>query len=125
MKTLTIEWKHLDVAGETCDRCYDTGENLANEAKRLNRSLQPQGIEVVLVDTKLDETKVQQSNSLRFNGIPIEDILEIKVAENFCSSCSDLLGEETFCRTLEFEGNEYEDIPAKAIRKAARKVMGK
>lgn len=125
MKTLTIEWKHLDVAGETCDRCYDTGENLNNEIKRLNRSLQPQGMEVVLVDTKLDETEIQESNSLRFNGIPIEDILEIKVVENFCSSCSDLLDKETFCRTVEFEGNEYEDIPAKAIRKAARKVMGK
>lgn len=28
MKTLEIEWRHLDVQGETCDRCYDTGENL-------------------------------------------------------------------------------------------------
>jgi hypothetical protein len=124
MKTLTIEWKHLDVAGETCDRCYDTGENLANEVKRLNRSLQPQGIEVVLVDTKLDDTQILQSNSLLFNGIPIEDILEIKVSDNFCSSCSDLLNKETFCRTVEFEGNEYEDIPAKAIRQAALKVLG-
>ncbi|PKM84646.1 MAG: hypothetical protein CVU86_06340 [Firmicutes bacterium HGW-Firmicutes-11] len=124
MKTLTIEWKHLDVEGETCDRCYDTGENLANEVKRLNRSLQPQDIEVVLVDTKLDETMVQQSNSLLFNGIPIEDILEIKVAENFCSSCTDLIGKETYCRTVEFEGNEYEDVPAKAIRQAALRVLG-
>lgn len=123
MKTLTIEWKHLDVAGETCDRCYDTGENLNNEIKRLNRSLQPQGMEVVLVDTKLDETEIQESNSLRFNGIPIEDLLEIKVVENFCSSCSDLLNKETFCRMVEFEGSEYEDIPAKAIRQAVFKVL--
>jgi hypothetical protein len=56
MKKLIIEWKHLDVEGETCDRCYDTGENLANEVKRLNRSLQPKGIEVELLETKLDET---------------------------------------------------------------------
>lgn len=34
MKTLKIEWRHLDVGGETCERCYDTGENLVNEVKR-------------------------------------------------------------------------------------------
>lgn len=28
METLKIEWRHFDVEGETCDRCYDTGENL-------------------------------------------------------------------------------------------------
>lgn len=37
MKTLKIEWKHLDVAGDTCNRCYETGENLVQEIKRLNR----------------------------------------------------------------------------------------
>ena len=46
MNTLKIEWKHLDVEGETCNRCYDTGENLNQEVKRLNRFLRPQGIEV-------------------------------------------------------------------------------
>ena len=52
MRTLKIEWRHLDVAGEACDRCYDTGKVI-------------------------------------------------------------------------FEGSEYEDIPARAIRPAAYKVMGK
>ena len=49
MKKLKIEWRHLAVEGETCNRCYDTGENLTQEVKRLNRALQPQGIEVDLV----------------------------------------------------------------------------
>ncbi|MDD4474968.1 MAG: DUF2703 domain-containing protein [Eubacteriales bacterium] len=52
MKQLIIEWKHLDVKGETCERCYDTGENLAAEVKRLNRSIQPQGIDVEYIETK-------------------------------------------------------------------------
>lgn len=125
MKTLKIEWKHLDVAGDTCNRCYDTGENLVQEVKRLNRTLQPQDIEVELIETKLDDTQIPQSNMILFNGIPIEDILDIKVSENFCDSCTTLLatGAEIYCRTITYDGNEYEDIPAKAIRQAALKVL--
>lgn len=124
LKTLKIEWRHLDVAGDTCDRCYDTGENLVQEIKRLNRALQPKGITVELTETKLDDTKIPQSNTILFNGVPIEDILDIQVSENYCDSCTNLLGTETYCRTVMFEGNEYEEIPAKAIRQAAFKVLG-
>ncbi|PKM62691.1 MAG: hypothetical protein CVU97_04145 [Firmicutes bacterium HGW-Firmicutes-21] len=124
MKTLRIEWKHLDVAGDTCDRCYDTGENLAAEVKRLNRTLQAKGISVELIDTKLDDTQVPQSNIILFDGIPIEQILNIKATENYCDSCTALLGRKTYCRTVIYDGNEYEDIPAKAIRHAAYKALG-
>ncbi|MGE4283375.1 MAG: DUF2703 domain-containing protein [Clostridia bacterium] len=124
MKTLKIEWKHLDVAGETCNRCYDTGENLVQEVKRLNRALQTKDIEVILTETKLDDTQIPQSNIILFNGVPIEEILNIQVSENYCDSCTTLLGAQTYCRTVAYEGNEYEDIPAKAIRQAALKVLG-
>lgn len=124
MKTLKIEWMHLDVKGETCDRCYDTGENLVQEVKRLKRALQPQDIEVELIETMLDDTQVLQSNTILFNGVPIEEILTIEVSVNYCNSCTNLLGKETYCRTVKFEGNEYEDIPAKAIRQAALRVLG-
>lgn len=123
MKKLKIEWMHLDVKGETCDRCYDTGENLTAEVKRLSRALQKYNIEVEYVETKLDKTQIPQSNKILFNDVPIENILDIKVAENFCDSCSELLGDVTYCRTIEFDGNEYEEIPAKAIRQAAYKVL--
>jgi len=124
MKTLKIEWKHLDVDGETCNRCYDTGENLNQEVKRLNRALQPMGIKVEWFETKLDDTQIPQSNTILFNGVPIEDILNIEVSQNYCDSCTALLGNETYCRTVIYDGNEYEDIPAKAIREAAYKVLG-
>jgi hypothetical protein len=124
MKKLTIEWKHLDVEGETCDRCYDTGENLTNEVKRLNRTLQPQDIEVELIETKLDDKEISQSNVILFNGVPLENILNIDISKNYCDSCSSLLGSDIYCRTIVYEGNEYEDIPAKAIRDAAFKVLG-
>lgn len=124
MKTLRIKWRHLDVEGETCNRCYDTGENLNQEAKRLNRALNPKGIKVEVIETKLDDTQIPQSNTILFNGVPIEDILNIKISENYCDSCTLLLGKNTYCRTVIYEGNEYEDIPAKAIRHAALKILG-
>ncbi len=124
MKKLTIEWKHLDVEGETCDRCYDTGENLANEVKRLNRGLQPKGIVVEYIETKLDAGNIPESNMLLFNGVPIESILDIEIFNNYCESCTSLLGKDVFCRAVRFEGNEYDDVPAKAIRQAAYKVLG-
>jgi len=124
MKNLLIEWRHLDVDGETCDRCYDTGENLASEVKRLNRALNPQGIEVKYIEKKLNEGQIPESNVILFNNVPLEEILNIEVSQNYCGSCSDLLGKTTYCRTIKFEGNEYEDIPAKAIRQAAYKVLG-
>jgi ArsR family transcriptional regulator len=123
-KNLLIEWRHLDVEGETCERCYDTGENLAAEVKRLNRALNPRGIEVKYIEIKLDESQVFESNGMLFNNIPIEDVLNIEVSQNYCGSCSDLLSKTTYCRTVKFDGNEYEDVPAKAIRQAAYKVLG-
>jgi len=35
-----------------------------------------------------------------------------------------LVGKDIYCRTIKFEGNEYEDVPAKAIRQAAYKALG-
>lgn len=119
MRTLIIEWNHLDVEGETCDRCYDTGENLNQEIKRLNRSLNQKDIEVQLKENLISEDEIALSNTILFNGVAIEDIIDIKVKENYCQSCSDLTGRETYCRTIIYDGNEYDEIPAKAIRHAA------
>jgi hypothetical protein len=124
MKTLKIEWNHLDVDGETCNRCYDTGENLNQEVRRLIRTLPVLGIQVELIDTKLDDTEVPQSNLILFNYVPIEDILNIQVSKNYCESCSNLFGADIYCRTVIYEDNEYEDIPAKAIHQDAYKILG-
>jgi hypothetical protein len=120
---LVIEWKHLDAAGETCDRCYDTGENLHAEIKRLQRKLDLQGITIQLIETKLDESNLKDSNQILMNGVLIEEIIDLEVRENYCASCSDLVGSETYCRTIVFDGEEFDDIPAKAIRQAAMKAL--
>lgn len=120
---LLIEWKHLDAAGETCDRCYDTGENLRSEIKRLQRKLDPQGIAIQLIETKLNQANVKESNQILINGLLIEEIIDLKVQENYCASCTELVGNETYCRTIIFNGEEYEDIPVKAIGQAVMKVL--
>jgi Domain of unknown function (DUF2703) len=120
---LVIEWKHLDAEGETCDRCYDTGENLHAEIKRLRRKLDPQGVVIQLIETKLDGANVKESNQILMNGVLIEEIIQLEVQENYCASCSDLVGKETYCRSIVFDGEEYDDIPAKAIRQAAMKIL--
>jgi len=124
MTTLKIEWRHLEVDGETCNRCYDTSENLYHEVKRLNKVLVAKNITIELIDTKLSAQDVVQSNTFLINDVPIENIIDVKVSTNYCESCSTLIGKDSYCRTVIFDGNEYEDIPAKAIRQAVYKVLG-
>ena len=91
--------------------------------RKLNSSLQPSGIRVEWFETKLEGDRITESNSVLFDGTPIEDILEIGSSENYCGSCSDLLEKESFCRTIHYDGFEFEDIPAKAIQDAVYKVL--
>ncbi len=123
MKKLVVEWKHLDVEGNTCDRCGETGTNLLGEITWLNEFLAPQGVAVELVETRLDPTQISESNALFMNGVSIEEILDIEVLENSCDSCSQLVDSEVCCRTIDNEKKQYDEIPAKAIREAALKVL--
>lgn len=49
-----------------------------------------------LIDTKLDPSQVQQSNQMLFNGVPIEEIINIEIRDNYCGSCSDLIGKDIY-----------------------------
>ena len=124
MKTLVIEWRHLDVEGETCERCSQTGASLVEETRLLNRKLNSLGYQVKLMETKLDEAKIQESNLILLNGVPIEKIIKIRVVDNYCKSCSDLVGSETYCRAVYYKGRKYEDVPRIAIREAVAKSLG-
>lgn len=120
MKTLTIEWRHLDKDGATCVRCRDTGRTLAEVVGELERECKETGVQVVLQETLLGTDRTRESNQILFNGVPLENLLPSAVAgENACQSCCDLLGQETFCRTIESDGKTYEVIPESMIREAA------
>lgn len=124
MKKLNIEWKHFDKDGETCVRCAGTGSNLAAVIAELRQKLAGEGVEVTLTETLLSASRIEESNMILFNGIPLENLLaETAISENTCASCSCLTGEETLCRTVEFEGKTYEEIPVDLIRLAALKAL--
>lgn len=119
MKTLGIEWRHYDKAGQTCDRCTSTGASVRKVISELSSELAEKGVMVTFTETLLPEELMAQSNMLLFNGVPLETILDNAAAdENHCASCSCLTGSETSCRTVEHEGKTYEEIPDELIRKA-------
>ncbi|MDX9786050.1 MAG: DUF2703 domain-containing protein [Desulfobacterales bacterium] len=126
MKQLTIEWRHLDKDGKTCDRCSDTGETVRNAHETLVKELHPKGWEVTLKEILLTENEIPESNTIFFNGIPIEQLLpNARKSENCCTSCGELLGSPTMCRTIERYGQTYEAIPAALILEAANLYIQK
>jgi len=125
MKTLTIEWKHLDQAGATCVRCTDTGKTLAEVVKELSREWERSGIRIEFRETLLDAGDIRQSNQILFNGRLLEDLLPGATAgESSCSSCCDMIGKDVKCRTVEHEGTVHESIPERLIRAATCRATG-
>lgn len=125
MKTLHIEWKHYDVDGNTCTRCGETGATLQQLFGGLREELATKGVELDFQETRLTEHELPHSNSLLFNGTPIEELLDgVTVVYNHCASCCKLTGRDTSCRAIQAEGKTYEAIPAAMIRQAALKAAG-
>ena len=123
-KRLEIEWKHFAVGGTTCDRCGNTGEALSTAIKELRQEFAPAGVKINLTETLLDKTRIAESNEIRMNGRPIEDLLAAGVVSTECASCGTLAGESTCCRAIEIGDERYEDIPADMIKKAAYRALG-
>jgi hypothetical protein len=125
MKTLTIEWKHLDQNGSTCERCDDTGTTLRQTVRRLRRCLRSRDIAVRLVETKLTAACLAESNTILFNTVPLETVLgDACAGSSDCESCGELLDAKVQCRTLERAGKTHEAIPAEMICEAACRVAG-
>ena len=125
MKTHTIEWKHLDRDGRTCDRCDSTGANLRAVIRKLNTSFRSQRVRFRLKETLLEPERLAESNSIIIDGQPLEAILPAtRVTSTECSSCGELTGEAAECRAMTAEGTVHETIPAEIIHDALVKVAG-
>jgi len=126
MKKLEIEWRHLDIDGDTCERCSETGETLKIVVDQLAEECRPSGWEIVFRETALTQNELPESNMILINGTPIEDILpQAQVSESHCQSCCDCTGkEDIFCRTVEYDGRTYEAIPLSLIREAVCRAAG-
>lgn len=126
MKNLIIEWKHFDKEGNTCARCSKTGTSLRKAIDDLRDELKGKGIRILFKETKLSEREIQASNSVLFNGIPLEDLLDdTKTVETSCNSCCELIGSSVSCRALDCQGQISEDISVELIKKAAKNFISR
>lgn len=124
MRELVIEWRHFEQEGATCQRCSATGSNLRRVVQELEHELAPSGGRVLFVETPLNGDRIGESNLILINGIPIEELLRgANASKNPCPSCGCLTGREEYCRTLERDGQVYEEIPEEMIRMAARQAL--
>ena len=123
-KRLEIEWKHFAVGDATCERCGMTGDSLRAALKELRHEFTPAGVKINLTETLLDKTRIAESNEIRMNGALLEDLLAAGVVSTDCPSCGILAGESTCCRAIEIGDEQYEDVPAWAIKKAAYRALG-
>lgn len=120
MKRLSIVWQRLtDSGGQTCDRCGATYQELQQAIAKLEKALQPLGIETTFETRELDrEAFVEdpsQSNRVWIAGRPIEEWLGARVAASpCCSVCGD-----SECRTIEVGNDVFEAIPSELVLKAA------
>ncbi|MEW6593712.1 MAG: DUF2703 domain-containing protein [Thermodesulfobacteriota bacterium] len=125
MKQVTIEWKHLDQAGKTCERCATTGEGLAGLTAQLQAECRPRGVEILFTETRLTAAEIGQSNLICINGKPLETLLPMASAsESPCCSCGEITGKEESCRTIVWQGETHEAIPPELVREAVCRVAG-
>ena len=116
---ITIEWRHYDKAGVTCDRCGDTGANLQQVIADFAR----QGVKIDLQEILLDESRISESNLVLVNGLALEELLAATTGESDCQSCSCLTGSETSCRTVQYNGTTFEELTPELIRNGIEKAI--
>lgn len=123
-RTVVVEWRHLDVQGQTCDRCRDTEAELLDAIVALSAEFAGSDVCIEYRETRLGPFDIAASNGIFVDGVPIERLLlGASVTLTCCDSCGELLGTATDCRALELEGTLYEILPAGLIRKAVRAAL--
>ncbi len=118
MTALVVEWRHLAVEGETCERCGSTGANLRAVVAELAPVLAVQGIALELREIELPPEEIARSNEVLVGGTPIEDLVGRKAAVSDCASCGDLVGAPCACRTVRIGDEEHEELPESLIATA-------
>lgn len=125
MKTITVEWRHLDKNGRTCERCGDTGETIGPLIRSLQEECRPKGVEILFTETHLDEAEIDQSNLILINGKPLEALLPLASAgQSNCCSCGEITGKNESCRTIVRNSRVFEAVPGEFIREAICRVAG-
>ena len=128
MTPLVVEWRHLAIGGETCERCGTTGENVRAAVEAMGPVLAAQGITLDLREVELPPEEIAHSNEVLVDGTPIEELVGGTAAVSDCPSCGDLVGAPCSCRTVTVGDVDHEELPesliAAAIMTAADRRSG-
>lgn len=77
MGVLRVQWIHLSIEGETCQRCASTGGEIERAIQILRQVLSPLGIEVEVEEVILPPEEFSRdplrSNEIWLNGRLLED----------------------------------------------------
>ncbi|EGY23869.1 MOSC containing domain protein, partial [Desulfovibrio sp. A2] len=68
--TLVVEWRHLDVQGQTCDRCRDTGAELRDAIKALSAEFAGDGVRIEYRETRLAPSTSPRPTAFSWTGCP-------------------------------------------------------
>ena len=115
---LVVEWRHLAVEGETCERCGGTGANVRSAVEAMGAVLAAQGIDLEFHEVELPPEEIAHSNEVLVDGALIEDLVGDETAVSDCASCGDLVGAPCACRTVTVGGEEHEELPESLIAAA-------
>ncbi len=128
MTPFVVEWRHLAVGGETCERCGGTGANVRAAVEAMGPVLSAQGIALEFREVELPPEEIAHSNEVLVDGTLIEKLVGGETAVSGCASCGDLVGAPCACRTIKVADEEFEELPesliAAAIMTAADRRSG-
>ena len=119
---MLIEWRHLDLGDIPCGRCTDTGANLWEVITGLGEEHLLDDVELELENTILPLERMEESNTVFINGIPVEKILGPGITFAGCS-CPDPSGEQGHCPEAAPGRDIFKAIPAEMLRAAILKVL--
>ncbi|HAA89880.1 MAG: hypothetical protein XD63_0900 [Thermoanaerobacterales bacterium 50_218] len=114
IRCLNIDFIYLDL--DFCTRCQGTETVLEEAISEVARVLEVAGVQVavrrihVQSGEQAQELGFVSSPTIRINGKDIQ----LDVRESLCESCSDLCGEDVYCRVWVYQGKEY-TVPPKAM----------
>jgi hypothetical protein len=124
-QALTIEWAHAETGGQICMRSVETKDNLAQVLEALGPELSSMGVTLLLKEITPVTEEGNTPFLLRFNDVPIEQVLpEVGASLSICSACTLRRGEVTFCWGLAAEGVTYDAIPRFLLRRAVLAAAG-
>ncbi len=128
MTPLVVEWRHLAVEGETCERCDATGANVRAAVEAMGPVLAARGIVLELREVELPPDEIAHSNEVQVDDTLIEELVQGETAVSDCASCGDLVGSSCSCRAVKVGDEEHEELPeamiAAAIMTAADRRAG-